>query len=161
MILPETNVAVTRAEVNAKPYLQLTGSDKKRQIVVSFDSIVDYFTIPSVLLGVVLNRYFTGRLITVISVQTSYFTGIVPSGVDAFCLRFQLSGFSFFRAQNFKWLVEILAYRRIIKSTSVVRLIKLIVLVLSLIMIAAGLLHLVRANFPFTPTSSGVREFVV
>ncbi|XP_055331309.1 calcium-activated potassium channel slo-1-like isoform X2 [Paramacrobiotus metropolitanus] len=89
--------------------IRLAGSDRKQKVITSMFSVVDYFTIPSVVLGVILNRYFTG--------------------------------FAFFRAYNFQWLVEILAHRRILRSTNSVRLAKLIFLVFAIIIIAGGFLH--------------------
>lgn len=42
--------------------LQLIGSDKRISVILhSMHSIVDYYTIPAVIISVVLNRYFTGK----------------------------------------------------------------------------------------------------
>ncbi|OQV15848.1 Calcium-activated potassium channel subunit alpha-1 [Hypsibius exemplaris] len=92
--------------------IRVAGSEKRQATMTSMMSVVDYFTIPGVLLSAVLDRYFTG--------------------------------FNFFRAYNFLWLLDILAYRRIVKSVSIIRMLKLVMLVLAIILIAAGFLHVVE-----------------
>ncbi|XP_055331625.1 calcium-activated potassium channel slo-1-like [Paramacrobiotus metropolitanus] len=93
--------------------VRLIGNDKKIRIIQhSMHSIVDYFTIPPVMISVFLNRYFTG--------------------------------FSFFRAYNFLWIVDILSNRGVFRKTNTIKLAKLVFTVVSLLMIAAGFLHLVE-----------------
>ena len=42
--------------------MQVAGSEKRQATLTSMFSVVDYFTIPAVLISAVLDRYFTGRV---------------------------------------------------------------------------------------------------
>ncbi|OQV21010.1 Calcium-activated potassium channel slowpoke [Hypsibius exemplaris] len=99
--------------------IRLIGSEKKMKVLVDPYSLIDYFCIPSVIIQVFLNRYFTG--------------------------------FTFLRAYNFLWLVEILANRGAFKTANSVKLTYLVLLVIITLMIAAGFLHLVENVGDFYP----------